>query len=168
MDLCLVFNSPLCDAFFLFYSIVRLHKLGLLNDRLLPLSMEDMMSWLLKKTVGTINRVCTSPPSVSYSYPLTAHLYILNQSGSGFDAERQDLMSRGAGHNQLALVSLAELPEIRALSSRHRDMGVIDFTIIRRGEVSMNAQQWNKITTFYCSLLNSRWRRQKKKNKKYE
>ena len=167
--MCVLFSiAPHAMHFFLFYSIVRLHKLGLLNDRLLPLSMEDMMSWLLKKTLGTIRRVCTSPPSVSYSYPLTAHLYILNQSGSGFDAERQDLMSRGAGLNQFALVSLAELPEALALSSCHRDMGVIDLTIIRRGEVLINAQQWNDITTFYCSLLNSRWRRQKKKNKKYE
>lgn len=147
-------------------SIVRLHKLGLLNDRLLPLSMEDMMSWLLKKTLGTIHRVTRTSSSVTYSYPLTAHLYILNQSGSGFEAERQDLLSRGARLNQFALVSLAELPEIKAQSSRHRDMGVIDFTIIRRGEVSISAQQWNEITSFYCTLFNSRWRRQKKKKKR--
>ena len=126
------------------------------------------MNWLLQKTLGTIERVCTSPPSVTYCYPLTAHLYIINQSGSGFEGERQDLISRGARPNQFALVSLAELPEIQTLSSRHRDLGVVNFTILRHCKVSINAHQWNEITSFHCSLFNSRWRRQKKKNRSFQ
>lgn len=93
---------------------VRLHKLGLLNDRLLPLSSSDMKEWLLKKSLIDLP-LCKHQQQKGFEAPYTVYVYSIFQSGDRFNAEQSEVLEEGTIGMQLAIISLILLPDRKSV-----------------------------------------------------
>lgn len=139
---------------------VRLHKLGLLNDRLLPLDTSDMKEWLLEKALLKLPSI-KRQRQINYT-PNTVYVYSICQSGARFSEEENRLRDRGPGELQLALISLSALPQnLPTYSFRHKELGAIECQISYCGKISLSTNEWKELTDFHCIIFNARWRRKK-------
>ena len=143
---------------------VRLHKLGLLNDRLLPLSMSDMKEWLLGKIVVKLPS-CNHPRQRNYAFQSTAYIYGICLSGDRFDLEEKKLGSSGM---QLAFISLALLPEdLPVYSFTHKQLGLIQCKLTFCRVAVLSKEEWKALSSFYEIIFNARWRKQRKKTTRF-
>lgn len=139
---------------------VRLHKLGLLNDRLLPLSDADMKIWLIEHALNELPR-CQVLSSYKHKTPCTVYLYKLVQHGKTFHEEE---MSLSNGRKlALAFASLGPLPDnLPSLSYFHSELGDIKCSLAYVGSQQLSQHDWDRLTDFHCVLFNARWRRKSK------
>ncbi len=137
---------------------VRLHKLGLLNERLLPLSDIDMKELLLEKALIDLPLVEKVPRPISRA--VDVHIYRINQSGYIFGQHEVDFRSRG---RSLALFSTEPIHgNIPSVSFTHRELGQVDCSLDYCQVTTVDDTQWQSLTLFHTILFNVRWRRKRK------
>lgn len=147
---------------------VRLHKLGLLNDRLLPLSDVDMKSWLIENALHEIPS-CKDTPLCSFQTPcesttIVVYLYKLSQYGNTFSEEEKSFSSCNDSKVRLAVASLSPLPgDLPILSYCHSELGCIECTLSYVGTEELSEYDWHRLTDFHCVIFNARWRRKSKR-----
>eukprot|EP00804_Cyclotella_cryptica_P016705 CCRYP_002011-RB/>CCRYP_002011-RB protein AED:0.04 eAED:0.04 QI:412/1/1/1/0.83/0.85/7/239/1584 len=146
---------------------VRLHRLGLLNDRLLPLSDADMKSWLIENALNDIPPCEVIPLRSSEtprkSTPIVVYLYKLTQYGKIFNEEENSFSSGDDKKFRLALASLSPLPDdFPILSYHHSELGCIECNVSFVGHEQLSEYQWDRLTDFHCVVFNARWRRKSK------
>lgn len=140
---------------------VRLHKLGLLNDRLLPLSGADMKRWLIEHALNELPP-CKSIPPEAFKKPYKVHLYKLSQCGAKFRQEEKSLLSDDR-RLSLALALPSPLPDsIPSISFDHCELGRIQCCLVSHGAEELSDYQWELLTDFHCVVFNARWRRKSK------
>ena len=141
---------------------VRLHKLGLLNDRLLPLSDQDMKEWLLKKALvklPSFNHV-TGP---KFQAARALYVYGINQSGDIFRRNEAAVLGEG---RYLALFSFSVLPtNIPSVSFCHNELGCIHCSFDHCQNMVLSDSDWKELVQFHSILFNARWRRRRKNSK---
>ena len=139
---------------------VRLHKLNLLNDRLLPLKRRDMQ----EKLIGVaITELATSEKSAPQKCPpmhneiSIVYIYKLRQTGNMFDQNDTVL---GSGGRSLCLVTLIPLRmEQTSMTFPHVELGDINVCIKDPIRGEMDKDSWEWCTRFHTVLMNARWRR---------
>ncbi len=139
---------------------VRLHKLNLLNDRLLPLKRKDMQNKLLSVALTELFTagecpVQKSPPMHEDSRPV--YMYKLAQSGKLFKQNDEVLCGDG---RSLCLVSPVPLGlDNLSISFHHVDLGQISVSITNQLQKKFNSFEWDCCSKFHTILMNMRWRR---------
>ena len=143
---------------------VRLHKLGLLNDRLLPLSTSDMEQWLLEKALMRLPS-CKRQRPMSVGAPHKVYVYGICPSGDSFKQEERELLHKQqSGAVRLAYISFSLLPEnLPVYSFKHTELGLIVSQLTYCGKLDISTPEWKELTDFHCIVFNSRWRRKKTK-----
>ena len=139
---------------------VRLHKLNLLNDRLLPLKRRDMQ----EKLIGVaLTELATSEKSAPQKCPpmhnesSIVYIYKLQQTGKLFDQNDRVLGSDG---RSLCLVTLIPLRmEQTSMAFPHVELGDINVCIKDPISREMDKDSWEWCTRFHTVLMNARWRR---------
>lgn len=140
---------------------VRLHKLNLLNDRLLPLKRKDMQEKLISVALAELAtlRKCApqkSPPM--HNENSEVYIYKLQQTGNFFDQNDGVLGSDG---RTLCLVTLSPL-RLKKVDMKipHVELGKISVCITDPIRRKMNEDSWEWCTRFHSVLMNGRWRKQ--------
>jgi len=156
------------QSFLALAACVRLHKLGLLNERLLPLSTSDMKDWLLEKALLELPS-CRRHRPTCFETPCTAfYVYSICQSGVSFKEEEEELSQQESGVMRLALLSLSVLPKnLPVYSFKHKELGSIECRVSYCGKKSLSAKQWKDLTDFHCAVFNSRWQQRRKRSKRF-
>ena len=140
---------------------VRLHKLNLLSDRLLPLKRTDMQTRLLSVALRKLPTVVAcetkeEPPSAIESSKMF-HLYKVNQSGVLFDQHRDALKH---SNESLGLITFSPLMDIPPFKFRHTELSHIDVEIEKlSSDVVITKEEWDLCAKFYTILMDARWRR---------
>lgn len=140
---------------------VRLHKLNLLNDRLLPLKKKDMQEKLLsialtKLIVAGERKALLSPPTTETDYK-DVFIYPLLQSGHIFS--QNDAALQGNAGRVLAIVCLSEFGDIPVFKFEHPELREIYCKLGNAKRIRLNGNQWLTCVRFYTTLINVRWRR---------
>ena len=139
---------------------VRLHKLNLLNDRLLPLKRRDMQEKLI--SVALTELATSEKPAAQKRPPIHSessdvYIYKLQQTGKIFDQNDKVLGSDG---RSLCLVTLTPLKiKNTTMVFPHVELGNISACIKDpiRGEIDKDS--WDLCTRFHTVLMNGRWRK---------
>lgn len=139
---------------------VRLHKLNLLNDRLLPLRRKDMQNKLLSVALTDLftagDKVAQKDPP-AHSESNLVHVYKLIQKGKSFEQNDSALCG---GHKALCLVTLVPLAiNSTSMTFQHIEIGEISVTIKKLQETRLNSDEWEWCTKFHTVLMNARWRK---------
>ena len=146
-----------------FLACIRLHRRGLLNDRLKPLSKDDIKQRVLE----TIRH---SPPKLSSSTP-TVPLHEDNdgwyvtpivQSGTSFEHYRKVL---GPDDTVLGVLSRFQLPDIQPLSVCHREFGGIRITLDKAFRLHLSPSDLKLAGGFFEAVFNARWKRRTRKSR---
>lgn len=140
---------------------VRLHKLNLLNDRLLPLMGKDMYQKLLSQTVSEFSepidiRKNLCLPSSDEDLK-TIFMYPLIQKGGVFcqnDDFLQPLRKR-----RLSIIVPTPLPEIPRFCFAHAELGEVRCEMEEVVELEISSSDWTVCTQFFLSIMQGRWRR---------
>lgn len=139
---------------------VRLHKLNLLNDRLLPLRRKDMQSKLLSVALTELFTAEQSSPQKSppmHSERNSVYIYKLAQSGKIF--EQNDQVLHGGGRS-LCLVTLVPLAlDATSMSFQHLEIGEMCVSIKNPVQKKLNSDEWDCCSKFHTVVMNARWRK---------
>lgn len=143
---------------------VRLHQRGLLTDRLLPLTRNDIRDRIYAATIADYAEegpVHGPAPSSfpRYSEGRTSVVYYeLILKGSIFDPIRQSLNPDG---RQLALVRLlvGDLPIYQHL---HPELGLLSCGLGPPRQASLTREEVDTLTDFFALVMNARWKRRTK------
>ena len=142
---------------------VQLHKLNLLNDRLLPLRRKDMQNKLLGVALTELFASGQAPPQKSPPMPGDSnevYIYKLSQRGVLFDQNEKVLGGRG---RTLCLITLT--PFSRAPSPfqfTHLELGEVVCSISEPVKKMIDHDKWTLCTTFHTAAMNTRWRKRTK------
>lgn len=135
---------------------VRLHRFGLLNDRLLPLKKRDMQNKLLNFALPS---TALPPPSKFAPSHHVVFIYELEQTGNVFDKNRRVLGDDGMS---LCFITHSSLPEA-CLKNRmhfvHHQVGKIHVQIREIRTTTIEETEWDLCTKFQTVLFNARWRK---------
>ncbi len=139
---------------------VRLHKLNLLNDRLLPLKRKDMQNKLLSVALTELftaerSSLQKSPPM--YSERKSVYIYKLAQYGKVFNQNDRVLGGNGRSLCFVTLVPLAL--DNTAMSFHHLEIDEIQVDIKNPVERKLSSDEWDWCCKFHTVLMNARWRK---------
>ena len=141
---------------------VRLHRLKLLNERLLPLSRSDLCERMLTSAAQDVPDVTTYMPNAGTLVDRDGKeyfLYPIAQNGKHMDVVREF-----GGLGSLALISTARLEvSIPSIDYVHGEFGEVGMQLGTEQAIRMTIAQWNLCMEFYRVLMNSRWRRKSRK-----
>jgi len=139
---------------------VRLHKLHLLSDRLLPLKRKDMQNKLLGVALtellvsGEVSEQ-KDPPGAGESNEV--YIYTLNQAGEGFDQNEKAL---GGAKRQLCLITLVPFPgKLPLLHFTHLEIGKVTCDFGAPKTATFTHKEWTRCADFYTAVMNGRWRK---------
>lgn len=137
---------------------VRLHKINVLNDRLLPLHHDDIQKKLLSTALTPFPRVvpllsCSRPPTSVQCQQV--FIYPLIQSGPEFQQHESALNSTGC----LCLVVAQPLLLQDSVLINHNELGEVSCQLGTMQTQSFNCDDWRRCMSFYLVLMNSRWSR---------
>jgi hypothetical protein len=139
---------------------VRLHSLGLLNDRLLPLTRKDMQRQVLRVVTKDLREIPFSPASAKkFCSSLTFQMYIypIKQTSTAFTEIEQTL--QGKGH-RLALVCVEPMElSIPPIILRHPEFGATTASFGDVSTVLFTEEQRLTLSRVFVLLMNERWRR---------
>jgi dsRNA-specific ribonuclease/superfamily II DNA or RNA helicase len=152
------------QQFMAMMACVRLHKLKLLNERLLPLGKEDLTSEILgvaakqgeQKTVhgSSICSLFASNQREVFLYP------IIQQGGTSFSETRNALKWDS---RSLALVSCERLAiQVDCTNYRHHQLGNIYCELGDERVVVLDEFQWSICASFFSHIFGARWQRKSK------
>lgn len=143
---------------------VRLHHYGLLTDRLLPLSRNDIRDRIYAASVknhllSPIQRA--EPLAIRKEFDGTATVFQYNVilEGSAIEQARKSL---NVGERQIALVTLRPLGGLPVYNHKHPEFGLVS---CRLGTVRTSKFTGDAVATlsdFFAVLMNARWKRRTK------
>jgi hypothetical protein len=142
---------------------VRLHKLNLLNDRLLPLRRKDMQNKLLGVALTELFASGQAPPQKSPPTPGESnevYVYKLSQEGILFNQNEKVLGGKGRA---LCLVTLT--PFVKALPTftfTHLELGEVYCRLDKPTKTTFSHDEWTLCTHFHTAIMNTRWRKRTK------
>ena len=141
---------------------VRLHKLNLLNERLLPLTRSDLCERLITmsqtegspilKTTITVSSIFASGAKEIFAYPIV-------QSGIKASAWRKSLNGDSCS---LALLSTETMNQIPMDKYHHPELGEIIIHVGCERKQTVTREQWDLCANFFAALLSSRWGKKSK------
>lgn len=143
---------------------VRLHKHGLLTDRLLPLSRNDIFDRIFAATVEDppLSPIhCPDLPSIS-KQPCgrtPVFQYELRFEGAVLDQTRKDLNAEG---RQLALITLFPIEVLPCYHHQHPELGLLSIGLGARRELTLTKEEVDAVFEFFALLMNARWKRRTK------
>jgi dsRNA-specific ribonuclease len=143
---------------------VRLHKLNLLNERLLPLTRGDLCEKLmtmsrnevppiLKSTI-TVHSIFASGEKEIFAYPIV-------QFGIKASAWRNSLKGNSCS---LALLSTETMKQIPMETYHHPELGEIIIQFGCERKETLTREQWDLSANFSAALLSSRWGKKSKED----
>ncbi len=142
---------------------VRLHKLNLLNDRLLPLKRRDMQSKLLGVALTELFASGKAAPQKSPPQPGDSNqvfVYKISQHGETFDQNDQAV---GGNGRSLCLITLTKFAkDIPTFRFTHLELGDTTCDIEKPKILTLSHDEWNLCTRFHTALMNIRWRKRSK------
>lgn len=139
---------------------VRLHKLKLLNERLLPLGKQDLTQELLR--VGKNQTKETSPYAASINSLFAAgrmsvFLYTIIQTGDAITKVNHIIKG---GSKRLVLICTERISvELELVTHHHRQLGDIECKLDDEIETTFDELQWEISVKFFSIVLESRWRK---------
>jgi ERCC4-related helicase/dsRNA-specific ribonuclease len=139
---------------------VRLHKLKLLNERLLPLGKMDLTLELLR--VGKTQTQISSPNNASVKSlfadgRISVFLYPIIQTGDTITKVNRILKS---GSRSLVLISSERISvKLDCMRYHHRQLGHIECELGNEIATTFDEFQWELSVRFFSILLDSRWRK---------
>ena len=142
---------------------VRLHKLNLLNDRLLPLRRKDMQNKLLGVALTELFASGQAPPQKSPPMPGNSnevYVYKLLQRGLLFDQNEKVLGGRGRTLCLITLTPFSTKPPDFYFT--HLELGEVVCSITEPVKKMFNHDEWTLCTTFHTAVMNTRWRKRTK------
>lgn len=138
---------------------IRLHKLNILNDRLLPLQRQDIHKILVSSALIQLQPVpkkLIQPQPPELGKLKTVFMYPILQSGPKFSQNSKVLR---ANNRCLCLISLEPLRSKMLLQLQHSELGIVRCQFGTEIKYEMRLDEWSKCTDFYSVIINSRWRR---------
>lgn len=139
---------------------VRLHKLHLLSDRLLPLTRKDMKEKLVSVALTKLATHRKQPKTASPimgSRGLKVYVYQIQQRGNTF--EQNDYVVGGDGMS-LCITSTQPIDlTLTDMSFNHIEIGGIHVQVKEHTVEIINNDDWDCCTKFHTVLLNARWRK---------
>jgi dsRNA-specific ribonuclease len=158
------FAQPLIRA------CVRLHRGGLLTDRLLPLTPSSIQSKVMNLSTAATNvssfqRVKTDGP-VALADVVTSedsvYVYPIVIDNDGFKTEYRLVL--GSESVNLAIVSRTPLVcTVPSIALAHRHFGKVSSTIATGAAARCSQDELALISDFFATLMNARWTRKKSK-----
>ena len=142
---------------------VRLHKLNLLNDRLLPLKRKDMQNKLLGVALAELFASGEAPPQKSPPLPGTSnnvYVYKMTQMGKLFNQNEEALGGKGRTICLITLTPFTKTPPIFAFA--HLELEEVTCQFHDPVKRVLSHDEWNLCTTFHTAVMNTRWRRRSK------
>lgn len=136
---------------------VRLHKLKLLNDRLLPIQRRDIQKTLLELTMNAIDVKSAPLDSISLTTEtsIDVFVYILEARGNSFD--QFDKRLKGDGR-KLCIVSTKEFPHsFSPMTFVHPELGPISYQLSHPIQTVLTPEEWSNLVSFYIFIMNARW-----------
>lgn len=141
---------------------VRLHRNGLLNDRLLPLSQKDFHSHIIRATKREF------PPIKPLALPLEL-LFDTHRSSRTifvrtitFDGElflHAERLMKGEGH-KFALITVADpLLNLPSFSMDHKEFGMVQVHYGDSIPKTCDDEQFQVLRDFFLLVMDERWRR---------
>eukprot|EP00957_Ditylum_brightwellii_P052747 3998247-Ditylum_brightwellii.AAC.1 len=123
-------------------ALVRLHKLKLLNNNLLPLKRKDLLNVVYSKVLPKLHPAPVPPsrimPPTSSEMSTRVYIYSVLQSGEYFD--QHDKVLKGLKRH-LGICSTEALPAIRSFSFDHSELGLVSCHLGKQREVKMNDEE---------------------------
>jgi len=137
---------------------VRLHSLGLLNERLLPLTRNDMYSKITKSVkLPTLESVPAGCYPSETLVPGNFFLYPVFQNCRKFEETEAQLKSRG---HSLAVVSTMELHGATPSKIFHHSFfGSISLSLGAAQAITCSSDQIKILSNTFILLMNERWRK---------
>ena len=139
---------------------VRLHSLGLLNDRLLPLTRKDMQKHIFSLATQAIRTIPYYPASTKQFYGISTfqgYIYPIRQSSEAYDKVEQSL--GGNGHRLAIICSEAIGFSIPPITLGHMEFGSLSISFGDASTVSCTNEQVSVLSRIFVLLMNDRWRR---------
>eukprot|EP00977_Amphora_coffeiformis_P023118 scaffold12214_cov159-Amphora_coffeaeformis.AAC.9 len=141
-----------------FLACIQLHTRGLLNDRLLPLSKDDVKHRVLKAIRRSPRTLSTSLPMSTAAIQEDEKWYVtpIVQFGASFEQSRKAL---GSNTTMLGILSRFQLPDIRPLSVWHCDFGDICMKLDKPFRLEVTNPDLKLANGFFEAVFNARWKR---------
>lgn len=137
---------------------IRLHKLNLLNERLLPLSRKDIQDTLISvamtELATSLNPVIETSSSVVTSKS-EIYVYEIVQKGQTFQQHNKLLGGRG---RSLCLITPIPLTWTSSMNFRHLDLGTVAVDLRDLGKMSIDVEKRKLCENFFTTIMNERWR----------
>jgi hypothetical protein len=141
-------------------AIVRLHSLKVLNDRLLPLSEQDIQSHIFRVGTRGIKHIIPQALPLDKFYgkgEVHAFVYPIIQTSEA--VERYERRLKGKGHG-LAIISLDHIPfSIPPFKLQHRELGTITSSLGEMISIKISEEQRSILQEIFVILMDERWRR---------
>ena len=143
-------------------SCVRLHKLGLLDDRLLPLSKESVRD-ILRLVPDNVQKVTDTFASLACDRNVagersTAYVYPIQQNSIVLQHFRQQLSTQNMG---LAIVTFTPIQDVSssiAFSLQHPDFGDVSIALGHMQAVECSPRDLNILRDFFRAVYAARWK----------
>ena len=136
---------------------VRLHKLKILNDRLLPLQRRDIQKMLLELTMNAINVKLAPLETTSLNTEVSVEVFIYMLEATGESFEHYDMLLKSDGR-RLCIVSTKEFPQaILPMSFVHPELGPTYYQLSHPTKTVITTVEWSELVTFYTFTMNARW-----------
>ncbi len=142
---------------------VRLHKLNLLNDRLLPLRRKDMQDKLLGVALSELFASGEAPPQKSPPTPGKSNIvyvYMLSQQGKLFSQNEKALGGEGRSLCLITLKPFAKAPP--SFFFTHLELGEVECKVCQPKRHTLSHEEWTLCTSFHTAIMNIRWRKRTK------
>jgi ERCC4-related helicase len=143
---------------------VRLHKYGLLSERLLPLSREEIRGRIFQldecelKTDRTKLQNCSESNDVKAA---SVFIYRVHQESETLKQFQKCLGFEGL---KVAVVAFGQLGEIQTYSQGHPQLGEVVCTFDRPEMSTCTQNEQDILAKFFALVMNSRWRRRTRDN----
>ena len=136
---------------------IRLHKLNLLNERLLPLSRKDIHETLVSVAMTEL-ATSSNPVIKTNSSVLTPkneiHVYEIIQRGQTFQQHNEVL---GGTCRSLCLITPMPLAWTSSMTFRHLDLGTVAVDLRDLGKMRIDGKKRELCKKFFTTIMNERW-----------
>jgi dsRNA-specific ribonuclease len=142
-----------------FMACVRLHSLGLLNDRLLPLTRKDMQAHVMRVATRELEMVSLRPPAVEKAFcggDVQLYMYPIQQTSRNFLTFASNFGPKG---RCLALVTLEPVEDMPEFKMKHAEFGIVSNSLGKESVITCTAQQRSILSQTFILLMSQRWRK---------
>jgi ERCC4-related helicase len=138
---------------------VRLHKHGLLSERLLPLSRDEIHGRIFQLDESETKRDVIQPQDCSeskYTKAADVFIYQVHQESETLKEFQKCLGFEGL---TVAIVAFGPLGEIETYRQGHPQLGEVVCSFDRPEKSTCTQSEKDILTEFFALVMNSRWRR---------